>query len=420
MSRLALLPGVNAGFFTVTSGPQSASKSKVLSVISYLVSDFLLRQGAWLNHTTVCSYPAPWQTHSSSYNASEKSHQHTIVTKPSESPLLVNSASNASQTSVLIYVRPGITLVPRNSTAVNLDNHQFVHKTVNLDELLGDYFHNGFGKISVIKSEKCSLEGLCNPKSSFSNMHSIYENITHLQLSKTSKGKGIHGNRNGNNGNIQYDSKDNGNMNNTHRKKKSSENLILIYGRFGRLSLTRSSERQQDLWTGRFVGPLWYISSSDESHVTIQVIFLRNEHRTIDRLQYPMDSSRLIVFRKCNIFPSKLPIFSGFTCLHTWNNIQMFPTICLIVVYNISLGILHIGSSNILNRFMQHISWNTTQMVPTICVIVYAIYLLEYYTNGSNNTLSSFIHYLSWNTIQMVLAIRLIVLHDISLLPNRR
>jgi hypothetical protein len=82
----------------------------------------------------------------------------------------------------------------------------------------------------------------------------------------------------------------------------SSEALMLSYGRFGRMELRRDEatvgrgggveEREEgevEVWEGRFVGPLWYITASDESDSPVHVRFLRNGQGHVDRMLYPVD-----------------------------------------------------------------------------------------------------------------------------------
>ena len=43
-------------------------------------------------------------------------------------------------------------------------------------------------------------------------------------------------------------------------------------------------------WEGRFVGPLWYVTASDEYNSPVRVQFLQDESGRVDRIRYPIDA----------------------------------------------------------------------------------------------------------------------------------
>ncbi|XP_045203141.2 protein flp-like [Mercenaria mercenaria] len=61
ISQLWLFPDVNAGLFVTASGPLSSQGSAAVKNIAARASDLLLGLEPWLNLSTTCTSPAPWE-----------------------------------------------------------------------------------------------------------------------------------------------------------------------------------------------------------------------------------------------------------------------------------------------------------------------------------------------------------------------
>lgn len=60
-SQVWLYPDHGYGIFIDSNGPASATTTRALILILQYISDALLGQQQWLNVSTVCSFPYPWQ-----------------------------------------------------------------------------------------------------------------------------------------------------------------------------------------------------------------------------------------------------------------------------------------------------------------------------------------------------------------------
>ena len=55
-----LLPDIDKGIFLEDNGPQTASWAMIN--IAHFITDILTNESAWLNTSTVCSFPEPWKS----------------------------------------------------------------------------------------------------------------------------------------------------------------------------------------------------------------------------------------------------------------------------------------------------------------------------------------------------------------------
>lgn len=206
-SRLWLLPGADAGLFVATSGPQTSQKAHGLTAITSLAADLLLGEEPWLNSSTVCSFPSPWNEHKATEVAMER---HDVTTKK-----------------------------PSTKVAAQVGN--------DLDELTGTYFHEAFGEI-VIERAGSEVEG--------------DHKVTDKKSSNSSESATPTGN--------------------------ASTWLTLKFGRFGHLRISKVME-EANTWEGTFLGPLWYVTASDEAFAPLQVTFVHDRHGRVSKLRYPID-----------------------------------------------------------------------------------------------------------------------------------
>lgn len=61
---LTLIPGIQAGIFTVLTGDDPSYLFR--TNIHLYIADLLLEQDPWLDNTTICSFPEPWKEKSDS------------------------------------------------------------------------------------------------------------------------------------------------------------------------------------------------------------------------------------------------------------------------------------------------------------------------------------------------------------------
>lgn len=61
--KIAFLPDINCAFVFSTNGPGEAKFDEAMDPIFYYVLDTVLGYSPWLNETTSCSYPSPWNEH---------------------------------------------------------------------------------------------------------------------------------------------------------------------------------------------------------------------------------------------------------------------------------------------------------------------------------------------------------------------
>lgn len=58
---MQLLPDVRAGMFFSSSGPGDSESIVATRAIAAFISDKILGKDPWLNHSTACTFPAPWK-----------------------------------------------------------------------------------------------------------------------------------------------------------------------------------------------------------------------------------------------------------------------------------------------------------------------------------------------------------------------
>ncbi|XP_041359174.1 uncharacterized protein LOC121375670 [Gigantopelta aegis] len=61
-SRLWMFPDRNIAIYAVANGPQTKHKGHALTAIMSYASDMLLGETSWLNKSTVCTFPGPWES----------------------------------------------------------------------------------------------------------------------------------------------------------------------------------------------------------------------------------------------------------------------------------------------------------------------------------------------------------------------
>lgn len=235
-SRLWLFPGVGAGLFVATNGPQTRDKGQALTAITGMAADLLLGETFWLNSTTVCTFPAPWKRQ-------EPSPETETETSASKTPATASTATRPVKKKDESEGSRGSQSPRRENTFQQ-----------SLKQLLGVYSHKAFGEIVI---ERGGLRSSGTDKD-------VLSGNAHF------KGTDDPGPTAGETGN-------------------ASDWLLLKFGRFGQLKLKRV-EGEPNGWEGRFVGPLWYVTASDESNRPISVQFLQDESGRVDRLRYPIDA----------------------------------------------------------------------------------------------------------------------------------
>ncbi|ESO88438.1 hypothetical protein LOTGIDRAFT_165563 [Lottia gigantea] len=159
-SRLWFYPDNNVGIFAAVNGPQTREKTHAMRTIMSYASDILLGETPWLNYSTICTFPAPW------------AERHAI-----KEPVTVKRVAGDLRTRA-----------PR--------------------ELVGHYYHLGFGEIRVHFGDGGAL--------------------------------------------------------------------ILRYGRFGKMFLHQEKGLE---FSGKYFGPLWFITDSDDSVQSEKIRFVRRGMR---------------------------------------------------------------------------------------------------------------------------------------------
>ncbi|XP_070560063.1 uncharacterized protein [Ptychodera flava] len=71
-SRLAVYPEVNVGVFIGANGPYDGNDHAAMQRIEAFATDLLLGEEPWLNATTACTFPEPWQPSSEGNRKNEK------------------------------------------------------------------------------------------------------------------------------------------------------------------------------------------------------------------------------------------------------------------------------------------------------------------------------------------------------------
>ncbi|CAH1775116.1 unnamed protein product [Owenia fusiformis] len=61
-SLIWVFPDSDIGIFTSTNGPMNDESYNGLRALHYYISDILLKEKVWLNHTTACTFPNPWMS----------------------------------------------------------------------------------------------------------------------------------------------------------------------------------------------------------------------------------------------------------------------------------------------------------------------------------------------------------------------
>ncbi|XP_070561631.1 uncharacterized protein [Ptychodera flava] len=69
-SRLSVYPEVNVGVFIGANGPYDGNDHAAMQRIEAFATDLLLGEEPWLNATTACTFPEPWQPSSEGVSAS--------------------------------------------------------------------------------------------------------------------------------------------------------------------------------------------------------------------------------------------------------------------------------------------------------------------------------------------------------------
>ncbi|XP_076467633.1 uncharacterized protein LOC143298638 [Babylonia areolata] len=191
-SRLWLLPGVKAGLFVATNGPQTRDKGHALTAITNMAADLLLGEAFWLNETTICTFPAPW--------------------KP---PQIHDKKERRDSTG-------GLTTKRQESSDLDLN------------QLVGVYTNKAFGEIVI------------------------------------ERGGG--GGGGGGDGLEEYDVREHGDDIFKAGEKGNGSEWLVLKG-----------------WDGWFIGPLWYVTDSDEHQRPIRVHFLRDVTGHVEGIRYPID-----------------------------------------------------------------------------------------------------------------------------------
>ncbi|KAK7098053.1 hypothetical protein V1264_004941 [Littorina saxatilis] len=233
-SRLWLLPGAGAGLFVATNGPQTKAKGHALTAITSMAADLLLGEKFWLNSSTVCTFPAPWKP------TSETS-RHTAA----------DTATSSTEDRV-----------PRDRSTekgTKRGSEEFHTRHLPDEELMGVYSHKAFGDMVIeqVVQNDVTLSETDVTEPVIPKGHDHSESAT---------GSG-----------------------------NSSERLLLKFGRFGKLKLTRVRPDRANQWEGRFVGPLWYVTASDESRDPLRVQFLQDDAGNVDGIRFPIDGKYDII-----------------------------------------------------------------------------------------------------------------------------
>ncbi|KAL8570293.1 hypothetical protein ACOMHN_011315 [Nucella lapillus] len=222
-SRLWLLPGVKAGLFVATNGPQTRDKGHALTAITNMAADLLLGEPLWLNESTICTFPAPWKP----------------LEKPPQSPPPPTTTTSTPEVN-------GSHELPDKRGPVSVFTKRKDYLDMDLDQLIGVYTHKAFGKMVITRGGSDVKE---------------YDVREHDVIKGSNAG--VSGN--------------------------GSDWLMLKYGRFGQLRLKKAAGASDDGWEGWFVGPLWYMTASDEHRSPVCVRFLRDGRGRVDRIRYPID-----------------------------------------------------------------------------------------------------------------------------------
>lgn len=67
----SLYPQAESGFFMIANGPWPIKFRTDLEPLSYILSDILLQEDPWLNVSTVCTFPEPWEEQPATKNKTE-------------------------------------------------------------------------------------------------------------------------------------------------------------------------------------------------------------------------------------------------------------------------------------------------------------------------------------------------------------
>ena len=59
-SQLWLIPEVDMALYVAVNGPPTSGTTWALTLLLMYATDLFLHDTPWLNHTTACSFPAPW------------------------------------------------------------------------------------------------------------------------------------------------------------------------------------------------------------------------------------------------------------------------------------------------------------------------------------------------------------------------
>ncbi|KAK6173053.1 hypothetical protein SNE40_016587 [Patella caerulea] len=220
-SRLWFYPENNVGVYAAVNGPQTREKIYALRALMSYASDMLLGEEPWLNDTTVCTFPAPWDVR-------------VDVKEPKISRDIASE----------IRLRPS-------------------------RDLVGRYFHLGFGEIRVYFGK--------------------------------------------------------------------SGALVLHFGRFGTMVLHQENGLK---FSGKYFGPLWFVTDSDDSFEPEKVRFVRSGGKTTG-LYFHVDPAYNASFFKKGRMPviwlenknsrntSERPCISG--SISTWTNVFELMFLCLVI-----------------------------------------------------------------------------------------
>ena len=61
-TQLWMFPDLGFGLYVGTNGPPNPRASWALILILHYISDIVIEEPHWLNHSTGCSFPSPWKT----------------------------------------------------------------------------------------------------------------------------------------------------------------------------------------------------------------------------------------------------------------------------------------------------------------------------------------------------------------------
>ncbi|KAL4230393.1 hypothetical protein ACF0H5_010775 [Mactra antiquata] len=110
VSQLWLFPDVRSGVFVTTSGPLNQHGSMAVKNIASRISDFLLGKEPWLNSTSTCTFPAPWEEPPPDMIARDEIKKHTWNISSSKSTY-VGLYGNMGFGKINVYSENGDSLV---------------------------------------------------------------------------------------------------------------------------------------------------------------------------------------------------------------------------------------------------------------------------------------------------------------------